>query len=126
MYRGVCTYLNCKTLLYSLNLVMTLTSMKGLGSKRKKENKKKAIKLYTRSKWCLLTFINMVYLNLFFVFLPESKAIDFGGATGWNTTGNIAPGNWLSTWKKQQTNNKERKQTQQNLKQFKLLVSETI
>lgn len=30
-------------------------------------------------------------------YLPESKAIDLGGATGWNTTGNIDPGNWLST-----------------------------
>lgn len=34
------------------------------------------------------------------ILLPESNAMDFGGGTGWNTTGNIEPGNWLSTFKR--------------------------
>lgn len=29
--------------------------------------------------------------------LPESRAIDLGGATGWKTIGKIAPVSWLST-----------------------------
>lgn len=29
--------------------------------------------------------------------LPESSAKDFGGGTGWKTTGKMAPGSWLST-----------------------------
>lgn len=82
---------------------MTLTSMKGLGSKRKKKKtRKRQSNFILGQNNFYLIFINGAYLNLFFgfCFLPESKAIDFGGATGWNITGNIAPGNWLSIWKK--------------------------
>lgn len=28
---------------------------------------------------------------------PESRAMDFGGGTGWKTMGKIAPDSWLST-----------------------------